>query len=161
MPKHPGAHLRFKCETVLVNKIFCFRQNKFALVPSGEDSICKTLFHSLPCKCTFLFPLKGKCHKMHIFLGLNISTFCCVNGFHALSKAFHYPIQLLTFYKLYWNYLLILMMLTETRLRIPFSVIGRCYLVPASHGLEGKCARIKTFDRQFLVWFYRIKGGFL
>jgi hypothetical protein len=35
-----------------------------------------------------------------------------------------------------------LKMLTETRLRIPFSVIGRCYLVPAYHGLEGKCARI-------------------
>jgi hypothetical protein len=33
-------------------------------------------------------------------------------------------------------------MLTQTRLRIPFSVIGRCYLVPASHLLQGKCARI-------------------
>ncbi len=34
-----------------------------------------------------------------------------------LSKAFHYPIQLLTFYLLLWNYLLILKMLAETLLR--------------------------------------------
>jgi hypothetical protein len=32
--------------------------------------------------------------------------------------------------------------LTETLLRIPFSVIGRCPRVPASHWLQGKCARI-------------------
>jgi hypothetical protein len=34
-------------------------------------------------------------------------------------------------------------MLTETLLRIPFSVIDRCSLVPASHWLQGKCARFK------------------
>jgi hypothetical protein len=33
-------------------------------------------------------------------------------------------------------------MLTETLLRIPFSVIGRCSLVPNSHWLQRKCARI-------------------
>jgi hypothetical protein len=33
-------------------------------------------------------------------------------------------------------------MLSETFLRIPFSVIGRCSLVPTSHWLQGKCARI-------------------
>jgi hypothetical protein len=33
-------------------------------------------------------------------------------------------------------------MLTETLLRILFSVIGRCSLVPPSHWLQGKCARI-------------------
>jgi hypothetical protein len=33
-------------------------------------------------------------------------------------------------------------MLTETLLRISFSVIGRCSLVPTSHWLQGKCARI-------------------
>jgi hypothetical protein len=33
-------------------------------------------------------------------------------------------------------------MITETLLRIPFSVIGRCSLVPTSHWLQGKCARI-------------------
>jgi hypothetical protein len=33
-------------------------------------------------------------------------------------------------------------MLTETRLRVPFSVIGRRYQVPASLWLQGKCARI-------------------
>ncbi len=35
-----------------------------------------------------------------------------------------------------------LKMLTETLLRIPFSVIGRCSLVPNSHWLQGKCAKI-------------------
>jgi hypothetical protein len=33
-------------------------------------------------------------------------------------------------------------MLTETLLRIPLSVIGRCSLVPTSHSRQGKCARI-------------------
>ncbi len=33
-------------------------------------------------------------------------------------------------------------MLTETLLRIPLSVIGRCSLVPTSHWLQGKCAMI-------------------
>jgi hypothetical protein len=33
-------------------------------------------------------------------------------------------------------------MLTETLLRIPFSVIGQCSLVLTSHWLQGKCARI-------------------
>jgi hypothetical protein len=63
--------------------------------------------------------LKGQCHEMEIFFeGLNIliGTFCvCSDGF-VLIKAFHYTIQLLTFYLLTWNYLLILKMLTETLL---------------------------------------------
>jgi hypothetical protein len=33
-------------------------------------------------------------------------------------------------------------MLTETLLKIPFSVIGRYSLVPTSHWLQGKCERI-------------------
>jgi hypothetical protein len=33
-------------------------------------------------------------------------------------------------------------MLTETPLRIPFSVIGFCSLVPTCHWLHGKCTRI-------------------
>jgi hypothetical protein len=33
-------------------------------------------------------------------------------------------------------------MLTETPLRIPFSVIGPCSVVPTCHWLHGKCARI-------------------
>jgi hypothetical protein len=33
-------------------------------------------------------------------------------------------------------------MLTETLCRIPFYVIGRFSLVPTSHWLQGKCARI-------------------
>jgi hypothetical protein len=35
-----------------------------------------------------------------------------------------------------------LKMLTETLLRIPLSVIGRCSLVPTCHWPQGKCARI-------------------
>jgi hypothetical protein len=33
-------------------------------------------------------------------------------------------------------------MLTETLLRISFSVIGQCSLVPTSHWLQGKCTGI-------------------
>jgi hypothetical protein len=46
--------------------------------------------------------LKGQFHEMDIFFeGLNILilTLCvCADGFQGLSKAFHYPIQLVTFY---------------------------------------------------------------
>ncbi len=79
-----------------------------------------------------------------IFLdGLNIliSTFC-VCAFQGLLKAFHYPIQLLSFFLLLWNNLLMLNMLTETFLKTPFSVIGWCSLVPASHWLKRKCGGI-------------------
>jgi hypothetical protein len=34
-------------------------------------------------------------------------------------------------------------MLTATLLKIPFSVFGQRSLVPSSHWLQGKCARIK------------------
>jgi hypothetical protein len=48
--------------------------------------------------------LKGQCHEADIFFeGLNISIsafFVSADGFQDLSKAFHYPIQLLTFYLL-------------------------------------------------------------
>jgi hypothetical protein len=56
------------------------------------------------------------------------------------SKALTHPMQWLTFYLLLLNYL---KMLTETLLRISFSVIGRCSLVPTSHWLQGKYAGIK------------------
>ncbi len=49
----------------------------------------------------------------YFFKGLNIliSTFCVfADCFQGLSKAFHYPIQLLSFYLLLWSYLLILKM---------------------------------------------------
>jgi hypothetical protein len=86
--------------------------------------------------------LKGTVSRDGYFF---ISTFCvCAEGFQGLSKAFHYPIKLLTFnlLLLLWNYLLILKMLTETLLRIPFSVISRRSLLPTSHWLQGKWARI-------------------
>ncbi len=50
----------------------------------------------------------------YFFEGLNIliSTFCvCADSFQGFSKAVHYLIQLLTFYLLLWNYLLIFKML--------------------------------------------------
>ncbi len=40
-------------------------------------------------------------------------------------------------------------MLTKTLLRISFSVIGRCSLVPTSHWLQGKCSRIKLSPAAF------------
>ncbi len=46
--------------------------------------------------------------------------------FKVFPKAFKCAIQLQPFYLLLWNKLLILKMLCETLLRIPFSVIGRC-----------------------------------
>ncbi len=42
-------------------------------------------------------------------------------------------------------------MLTETLLRIPFSVIGRCSLVPTSNLLQGKCARINLSLAAFRI----------
>jgi hypothetical protein len=45
--------------------------------------------------------LKGQCHEMDIFLRSKrfIGTVCvCADGFQGLSKAYHYPVQLLTFY---------------------------------------------------------------
>ena len=89
--------------------------------------------------------IKGQCHEIIFFEGLNILffTFCvCADGFQGLSNYFHYPIQLLTLQLLLWNCLLILKVPTETLLKIPFPVIGRCPLVPTSHWLQGKCARI-------------------
>ncbi len=60
--------------------------------------------------------------------------FLCMRWLWGFQKLFTtlYIIQLLTFYLLLWNYFLILEILTETLLRISFSVNGRCSLVPAS-----------------------------
>jgi hypothetical protein len=70
--------------------------------------------------------LKGQCHEME---GLNIfiSTFCvCADCFQSLSKAFHYPIQLLTFNFAFLKLHTYFEKLTETLIRIPFSVNARC-----------------------------------
>jgi hypothetical protein len=40
-------------------------------------------------------------------------------------------------------------MLTETLLRISFSVIGRCSLVPTSHWQQEKCARTNLSPAAF------------
>jgi hypothetical protein len=47
-------------------------------------------------------------------------------------------------------------MLTETLLRIPLSVIGRCFLAPTSHWLQGKCKRI-NFQRRLTVSIFNVK----
>jgi hypothetical protein len=89
-----------------------------------------------------IFCLKRQCNEMDIFgegLKILISAFCvCADGFQGLSKAFHYPIQFIkiVFASLTLLYLLNLNMFPETLLRILFSVIGRCSLVPTSHWLQ-------------------------
>jgi hypothetical protein len=40
-------------------------------------------------------------------------------------------------------------MLTETLLKISFYVTGRCSLLPTSHWLQGKCARINLSQAAF------------
>jgi hypothetical protein len=53
-------------------------------------------------------------------------------------------------------------MLTETLLRIPFAVIGRCSLVPTSHWLQGN-ARELTCHRRLsvlLIYFTESKAAF-
>ncbi len=91
-------------------------------------------------RCCAPPPLKGQCHEMDILLerlNILISTFCvCTDGFQGLSKAFHCPIQLLIFYLLLWNYLLILVMLIGCRENV--------------HEL--------TCHRRLRVWFYWITG---
>jgi hypothetical protein len=55
-------------------------------------------------------------------------------------------------------------MLTGTFLRIPFSVIGRCSLVPTSHWLQGKCARnnlLQAATGRYDFTESRITGGVL
>ena len=62
--------------------------------------------------------------KMDIFLRSKHSFCVCAVGFQGLLKAVHFiPIQprhFLSFQLLLWNYLLILKMITEVLLRIPF-----------------------------------------
>ncbi len=84
----------------------------------------------------------------YIYEGINthLNQFLCMVGigFQGLSKASHSLYNLLKFYLLLWNYLLISKMFTETLLRIPFYVtVGRCSLVSTSHSLLGKCARMR------------------
>ncbi len=77
-----------------------------------------------------------------MLLSVSVDIFSQDLNSEGLSKAFHYPVQLQTFYLLLWNRLLILKILTEILFRITFSVIGRCSLVWTSHWVQGKCARI-------------------
>ncbi len=94
---------------------------------------------------------KGQFHDTKTFN----QYFLCMHwwfsrSFKSLSLL--YPLKYLTFYLLFWNYLLILKMFIETLLIIPFSVIGRCSTVSTPHWLQGKCAglichrRLPRFD---------------
>ncbi len=113
---------------------------------------------------SLLASLKRQCHKMNIFvidLNILISTFCvCAVGFQSLIKAFQYHIQILTFYLLLRNLLLILKMRTETFLSIPLSVICRCSLKPSSHWLKGKCARINLSQAASSLVLQNDRRGF-
>ncbi len=63
--------------------------------------------------------LKSQCHEIE-------SLYALIVWF---QKIFTIPYTIINFlYLLLWNYILILKMLTETLLRIPFSVIGWCSL---------------------------------
>ncbi len=97
---------------------------------SSQPKVCYVTFHVL----------KGQCHDIYGYflesLKILVSTVC------VWTDGFHCSIQLLSFYLLLWIYLLILKMLTETLLRIPFSGIGRRSLVPTSHWLQEKCTGI-------------------
>jgi len=75
----------------------------------------------------------------YFFEGLNIfiSTCKCINFLFASL-----------------NYLLILKLLTETLLRIPFAVIGRCSLVTSSHWHRENAQEL-TRHRRLPVWFYK------
>ncbi len=120
------------------------------------------------CKVT----LQGQCQEITICCeGLNIliSTFCvCADGFQGLSKAFHYPIQLLTFYLLLWNYLLILKMLTDPPAywNSPqnFLLCDWSMFSSADLSLAAGTINVKelTCHKRIPIWFYRITvGGFL
>ncbi len=69
----------------------------------------------------------------------------------SFKKAFHCPIQILTSYLFLWNYLLVLKMLTKTIPRVTFSVICQCSLVPTSHWLQRKCARINLSQAASMI----------
>jgi hypothetical protein len=70
--------------------------------------------------------------------------FLCMRWWFSRSfKSFSLYNKIIKFFSCFvWNCLLILKMLTETLFKTPFSVIGRCSLVPTSHWLRGKCAKI-------------------
>ncbi len=83
-------------------------------------------------KCVVFFKGTGSRYG-YFFKGLHI-----LRSFNSFSL----PYTIISFWLLLWNYLLILKILHETLLRIPFPVIGRCSLLPISHWMQGKCARI-------------------
>ncbi len=75
----------------------------------------------------------------HLVLEWIVSgTVSCVRRWFSWSFISFWPLNT----NINFLFLLILKMHTETLLRIPFSLIGWCFLVPTSHLLQGKCARI-------------------
>ncbi len=80
----------------------------------------------------------------YFFKGVNIlicTFYVCADGFQGFQKLFTTQYNFYLFFaslKLLTN----LKMLTETLLRISFSVICRCSQVPTSLWLQGNCPRI-------------------
>lgn len=69
--------------------------------------------------------------------------FLCTRWWNSrFFQSFSAPFTIITFYLLLWNFLLILKMLTEALLRIPFSVVGQCSPMSTPFWLQGKCAII-------------------
>ncbi len=104
--------------------------------------------------------LKGQCHEY--FFGWSecfneYPTFCaCADCFQGLSKAFHYPIQISTFY---------LLLLICKFLMKPSSKFSSLWLVDILRcrpliGCRENAQEIMC-HRQLPVWFYRITGGLL
>ncbi len=110
-----------------------------------------------------LASLKGQCHVMDIFvvdLHILIGNFCVyADGFLSLKKAFHYQIQILTFYLLLWNYFSILKMLTEPSSEFPSLWLADVLLCRHLIGCRENAQEF-TCHRWLLVWFYRLTGGF-
>ncbi len=91
-------------------------------------------------------PVKGTVSRDGIFF-LKVWTNKSVPvhwSFSRSRKSFSipYPIKLLTFYLLLWNYFIILKMRTSSEFLFLW-LVGP-FLVPTFHWLQGKCARLVT-----------------
>ncbi len=76
--------------------------------------------------------------------------FLCMRWWFSRSfKSFLLPYTSINFLFASLKLLIIWQILIETLLRISFSVIGRCSLVPTFHWLQGKCARINLSPAAF------------
>jgi hypothetical protein len=103
--------------------------------------------------------LKGQCHEMNNFYLMskhfNHYFLCVLWCFSGSFKSFFPTLYtIITFLFASLN----LRMLTQTLLRIPFSVIGRCFLVTTSHWLSqvASCMDFQCQNRRFLESLKRV-----